>query len=302
MDFYSLQCFRVLAELLSFRRAAERVNITQPALSLRLKRLEDELGFQLFDRSRAHVALSDAGREFLPHALQLLNQAETVRETARSIATGRAGQLRIGYTPVSFFGAVPDIIRAFAASHPSADISLTELLSEEVENALCRMEIDVGFLHPPVRANGLKTSDLNPEPYIVALPETNPLCRRTSVRLKDLANEDFILVRRDVGPVLYDKIIRLCGDNGFTPAIRQEVTTSIAVLGLVAAGHGVGFVVSSMSYVRRPGLCFRPIAGPTPILPLAVAMRAGGGSVLLERFEAFAIDFAAEGGRGSRSA
>lgn len=276
MDLQSLRCFSVLAETLNFRQAAQRLHMTQPALSLRLKRLEDELALRLFERSRAGVALSDAGRQFLPHAEQLLRQAARARDSAAQLAAGKAGFLRIGYTPVSFFSYVPEVIRRFALDHPDVEMALVELLSGQVESALSDHEIDVGFLHPPVRTGGLALQELQGEGFVVALAADNPLACKPALTLRDLAEEDFILPSRAIGPTIHDRIIALCQDSGFTPRIRQEVTTSIATLGLVAAGHGVGLVIESLQYVQRPGLAFRPLKGPAPYLPFAVAVRAQG--------------------------
>ena len=292
MDLHSLRCFSTLAGTLNFHRAARHLNMTQPALSLRLKRLEDQLGFRLFERSRSSVELSDAGREFLPHAEHLLRQASIASEAAELIATGKAGHLRVGYTPVSFFGYVPDLIRDYAVGHPEVQISLVELLSDEVEDALAAHEIDVGFLHPPVRRRDLRVQELRSEAFVVALSSESPLARQPVLTLQDLADEQFILAGRSVGPALYDRIISLCRDCGFQPKIRQEVTTSIAILGLVAAGHGTGLVISPMSCVTRPGLVFKPLAGPAPFLPFAVATRSSGTGALVEAVVEHAVAYA----------
>lgn len=294
MDLQSLRCFSVLAETLHFRRAASSLNMTQPALSLRLKRLEDELGLRLLERSRSAVDLSDAGREFLPHARYLLRQASITREAADRIASGQAGHLRIGYTPVSFFSYVPDLIRSYAVMQPGVRMSLTELLSEQVETALATREIDAGFLHPPVGRRDLHVQDLQSEGFVVALSSENPLARKSVLTLEDLAEEDFVLAGRSVGPVLYDRIIGLCRESGFAPKIRQEVTTSIAVLGLVAAGAGIGLVITPMTCVARPGLTFRPLLGPAPSLAFAIATRSNGAAPATEAFVAHALRHAAQ--------
>ncbi|MEM8625284.1 MAG: LysR family transcriptional regulator, partial [Pseudomonadota bacterium] len=114
MDPRNLEAFCVLARTLNFRRAAEELGMSQPAFSVRVARLEDELGMALFERSRAGVTLLETGREFLPHARDLLDRLESVRETAAAIASGASGHLRIGYTPVSFLGRVPRLVRDFS--------------------------------------------------------------------------------------------------------------------------------------------------------------------------------------------
>ena len=284
MDLRSLACFLALAETLNFRRAAEGLHITQPALSVRLKRLEDELGLQLLHRSRSEVALSPEGRRFLPKARRLLREAEALRAAARRIAQGETGELRIGYTPVSFFAAVPRIIRRFRAAHPQVRISLFELLSGQIETALERGDLDLGFLHPPLGSEALARLDLKAEDFVVALPDGHPLARRRALRLADLAEEDFVLVRRDVGPGIHDRILGLCRKAGFTPRVVQEASTSIAVVGLVSAGLGIGLVIEAMSSDRREGIRYRPISGPKPQLPFALAWKAEPADPLIERF------------------
>lgn len=273
MELRALEAFVALTETLNFRRAAERLHVTQPALSLRLKRLEDELGFRLLDRTRASVAVSEAGRAFLPHAARVLGEAAAARETARRIGGGEVGRLRIGYTPVSFFGPSPGIVRRFAEWHPDVELDLVELLSDEVEEALLAHAVDVGFLHPPLTARGLALTPLPEERYVVALPSGDPLAATRELRLGDLAGRPLVLTSRAVGPTVFASILALCREAGFEPRIRQEVPTSIAVLDLVAAGHGIGLVVESLSSMTRPGLVFRPIAGPAPSLPTALATR-----------------------------
>ncbi|MEM1049230.1 MAG: LysR substrate-binding domain-containing protein [Pseudomonadota bacterium] len=284
MDFLSLKSLLVLSRTLNFRQAAEHLNMTQPALSLRLKRLEDELGFRLFDRNRVHVALSAEGHRFLPHVELLLAQAERTRVQAQRIAQGESGHLGIGFTPVSFFAYVPELIQKFSALNPEIDLTLSEHVSGAVETALTQHDIDVGFLHPPVVATDLDLVALQGETFSVALSTANPLSGKQRLSLADLAQEDFILPRRSIGPALYDRIVALCQAAGFSPRIRQEVTSSVAVLGLVAAGHGTGLVIEAMANMTRPGLCFRPLEGPKPHLPFALATRRDDTSRVVTRF------------------
>ena len=291
MDLQSLRCFLVLANTLHFGKAAKQLNMTQPALSIRLKRLEEELSFNLFHRSRSNVSLSKEGKEFLPYADRVLNQVAVAKDQADKIAGGDVGYLRIGYTPISFYSYVPNLISDFSNRYPAIKISLLEMLSDEVEAALTADKIDTGFLHPPVWSKNLNVYELAGEDYIVAMSTNNPLVSKSSILLNNLVDDYFILPRRSIGPAIYDKIISLCQESGFSPKIRQEVTTSTAVLGLVAAGHGVGLVISSMSYVGRPGLKFKPISGPKPHLPLAIATRDTVNQIVVKSFVNYAQEW-----------
>ncbi|XWN33623.1 MAG: LysR substrate-binding domain-containing protein [Devosia sp.] len=271
MDPRSLEAFCVLARTLNFRRAAEELSMSQPAFSVRVARLEDELGMALFERSRAGVTLLETGRQFLPHARDLLERLESARSTAAAIASGASGHLRIGYTPVSFLGRVPRIVRDFSRAFPQVRLELVEGLSSEVEEGLRSGRLDAGFLHPPVDDEALSLLPLQSDAYMLVLPSGHLHARAGRLPLAAVASEDFILVERRVGPVIYDRIIAMCTTAGFAPRIRQEVVNSMAVLGLVAAGCGCGFVISAMQTLRRGDVAFVAIEDGSPELPLALA-------------------------------
>ncbi len=273
MDFRSLKSFITVAETLNFRIAADLLNITQPALSIRLKRLEEQLNIHLIERSRHQVKLSKEGEFFLPQAKRLLRETDHTLAAAKSISEGHSGELRIGYTPVSFFGQVPLIIRQFKDSYPEIHIKLFELLSNEIETELSDGKLDAGFLHPPLSENTLSYYDLNAEEFVIALPENHDLAKKNALSIADLSKEDFILVRREVGPALFDRILSLCHKAGFSPSITQEAETSISVVGLVSSGLGIGFVIESMSCYQHPGICYRKILGEPPSLPFALAWK-----------------------------
>ncbi|MEO0818899.1 MAG: LysR family transcriptional regulator [Pseudomonadota bacterium] len=284
LDLVSLRAVAVLSETLNFREAAARLHMTQPALSVRLKRLEDVLGVRLFERSRRGVELSPAGRSLLPAIHRVLREASCLEREARKVAEGAAGRLRIGYTPISFMAAVPRWSRRYAAAFPEVELDLVELLSWEVETALVNDEIDLGFLHPPFAEDGLEALALPTERYVIVLPADDPLGRAESLPFGALAERDLVLPARSVGPHLFARILALCEASGFAPRIRQEVPTSTAVLGLVAAGQGAGIVIGACASLARSDLRFVPIEGPAPELPFALGWRARPLSPLDERF------------------
>ena len=153
LDLTSLRAVDSLAKTLNFRETAELLNMTQPALSVRIKRLEDQLGLKLFDRSRTGVALSEAGSFFLPYVRNVLRELDASEHAIRRIKDGTEGQLRLGYTPVSFQNCLPQGIHSFTNRHPGVEVFLEEMLSDEVEKALEAGRIDVGVLHPPTSIN-----------------------------------------------------------------------------------------------------------------------------------------------------
>ena len=167
-------------------------------------------------------------------------------------------------------GDVPKLLRDYAGLQPDVRIELTEGLSGEIEEGVAAGRLDAGFVHPLIETTDLQFHPITVERYVSVLPSDHRFADRKSIRVADLADEEFVLVERNTGPVIYDRIIAMCTQAGFSPRIRQEVVNSIAAIGLVGAGYGVGFVVGSMRKLGRDDVAFVPIEGKSPELPLAL--------------------------------
>ncbi len=213
MELRHLRSFVTLAEELHFGRAAERLGMAQPPLSLQIQSLEAGLGVRLFERSRRHVALTEAGRLFLPEAQATLEQAERARRIAQQAARGEVGQLFIGFTgSAPFNAAMPAIISRFRRAWPGLHMVLRELSTTDQLAALAEGSLDIGFVRPgqPQETAGVETRLVLDEPLVVALPEQHPLAGRDSLAMADLAGESFILHPRAIGTGIYDKVVGLC--------------------------------------------------------------------------------------------
>lgn len=275
LDLVSLRAIVELSETRNFRIAAQRLAMTQSALSLRLKRLEDRLGIRLFERSRAGVALSEAGLSFLPYAKRVIGEVAAADQAALRIGIGEEGPLRLGYTPASFFTKLPTVMREFMEARPAIDLMLDERLSKDIEDALISDELDIGILHPPVSVSNLELWPLPAERYVIVVPRDDKLADHKSVPITALAERELVLTSRRIGPVIYSRVLSLCEAAGFTPRIRQEVTNSLAVLSLVAAGYGTGLVIGALARTRTSDLAAVEIDGIAPELPLALAVVRG---------------------------
>ncbi len=262
-----------MAQRLHFGRAAADLSITQPVLSDQIRRLETLLGVQLLHRTKRVVRLTEPGRIFLTEAQRTLEQTEAAIATVRRAAAGKLGKLTIGYTGPALYTVLPQILQSFRARYPEVELTLRELCTPEQEAALMADTIQVGFLHPPIDAP-LCLREVLSEPTVVALPENHPLAARSRLSVRDPAPESFILFPRSVGPVLYSEILALCAQAGFSPRIVQEVTPQPTMVGLVAAGMGVAFVAESLQNISRPGVAYRSLQEPTPVLQLAIAWKA----------------------------
>lgn len=286
MDLRALECFVAVAEELHFRRAAARVNLTQPALSMRIRALETSLGIALFDRDRRHVRLTNAGVALLDHARAAVRHVHAGRDAVRLVASGRGGRLRLGFSVIALHGVVPRAVRTYRARYPEVEIALRELNSPDQERALAAGDIDVGVLHPPLVTAGLATAPLAHETLVLALPADHSLAKQPRVSVRDIAGEPFLIAPRAVGPHLYDAIVAVFHRHGVAPNIVQEATPVTTLLGLVEAGIGIGFVPAAFSSAPRPGAVFRPLLEPAPRLPLAAAWRENEETAAVRNFVA----------------
>ncbi|RRI07750.1 LysR family transcriptional regulator [Mesorhizobium tamadayense] len=273
MDIRTLACFIAVAEDLHFRRAADRMNLTQPSLSQRIRALENEIGAELFERDRRGVALTPAGAAFLGPARKAVEHANAARTQALRAVRGEVGHLRLGFTVIAFYGVLPEAVRAFRARYPDVEVDLIEMNSPLLEAALAAGDIDLGVLHPPLSTPDLIAHPLPDEPLVLALPSAHRLAEQAAIHVADLDGEPFLLAPRAIGPSIYDRVIALFQTEGLSPRIVQEVTPMTTLAGLVAAGAGLGFVTAGIARVARPGVTYRPVTPAPPSLPMAAAWR-----------------------------
>ncbi|MBD2102346.1 LysR family transcriptional regulator [Leptolyngbya sp. FACHB-261] len=284
MELHYLRYFLAVAEELHFSRAAERLHITQPALSRQIHSLENELGVELFRRTKRMVVLTDAGVAFLPEVRKALQQVEQAIQVAQQAARGEIGLLRIAFTPSAMHTMLPEILRRFRNYHANVKLDMTELCTLDQVNALRTEAVDIGLLHPPIEAPFLKLYPLPGEKLVVAIPQAHSLAKYEQLPLKALANEPFILHPRYEGPVLYDQIVALCRQAGFDPHIVHEEVKHQTRVGLVAAGMGVTFIPESLQQSVPIGVVYRTLTGSAPELQLAAAWRNNRVSPVLQEF------------------
>lgn len=294
MDIRSLACFVAVAEDLHFRRAAERLNITQPALSQRIRALEYEIGATLLERDRRHVLLTAAGSAFLePARAAVANAAQAKMQALRAIR-GEVGRLRLGFTVIAFYSALPEAVRIYRSRFPDVAVELAEMNSPMLERTLAAGEIDLGILHPPIGAPSLSVRLFQPDRLVLALPEQHVLAALQTVSVRDLDGQPFLIAPRQIGPNIYDRIIALFRNEGISPNIVQHVSPMTTLVGLVAAGAGVGFVTEGVANAGRPGVAFRSVSPDPPSLPVAAAWAGPAPSIAAQRFLEVVASLAAE--------
>ncbi|HEX7115199.1 MAG TPA: LysR family transcriptional regulator [Steroidobacter sp.] len=297
MELRHLRYFVAVAEERHMTRAAERLGIQQPPLSMQIRALEQELGVQLFRRQPRGMELTEAGAAFLERARVILDQVERAFATTRRTARGEQGRVVVGFTSSApFHPFVPRVIRAFRENSPLVSLVLEESGSGELVQGLHNEEIDAAFIRSPVAdVVGLLVRPLLSERMVVALPKGHPLAGRAARRkpparlpalpLEALATETFILYKRPGGPGLYDTIIAACRGAGFSPRVGQEAPRIISTLNLVAAGLGVSIVPESLRQLQMDGVVYRRLTdNPHLRAPLILACRRGENAAAVQRF------------------
>jgi DNA-binding transcriptional LysR family regulator len=282
MELRKLRYFVTLAEELHFGRAAERLHITQPPLSMAIRALEDELEVRLFERTPRRVALTHAGETFLEQARQLLARAGDAVELTRAAERGTVGRLTVGFMSAAIYTLLPQVLREFAARSPQVKLELRELAIPVQLEALRKGDIDVGFVRPPIADAALEVETVLSEPLVVALPRGHALAKLNRVSARRLKEEPFVMFQRAPGLVLQDLVLGFCHQHGLTPRIAQEATQSHAVVGLVSAGIGVALVPASTPHLG--GVQYRPLADKSPPVLTALAWRRRDASPVLDAF------------------
>ena len=272
MDARLLRSFVAVAEELHFGRAALRLHLSQPPLSVHVKRLEADLGVQLFERTRRRVALTTAGVELLGRARQLLADADKAVAEVQRVARGETGRLTIGYTSTATHVVLPAALPRFRAAHPDVRVELLELRSALQPDALRAGRIDLGIVCGPLAAAGLTARPIAHERFLAAIPSRHRLAARRTVPLRALDGVEAVTVRRDVEPAWADAAIAAIQAAGVSMVPVQETDTKVALLGLVAAGLGVAIVSESLARLGRRGVVFRPIAGLSVRVPLSLLL------------------------------
>jgi DNA-binding transcriptional LysR family regulator len=264
MELRHLRYVVAVADTLHFGHAAERLHLSQPPLSQQIRQLETELGVALFQRTKRHVELTDAGKLFVEEARVILAHAAHASNLALRVNQGEVGQLSIGAAGPADAQVFVDILRAFARRHPQIRMVVRNMGSAEQARAIREGRLHVGFVALPIDEPDLATETVLRRPIVIALPRNHPLAARVRVPLHALANEPHIMFARRMGPRLYDAVLGACREAGFTMHIAHEVDNLHTACALVEAGLGVCFVPAAIQERHSTGIILRPVS---PTLP-----------------------------------
>jgi DNA-binding transcriptional LysR family regulator len=290
MELRHLRYFLAVAEELHFTRAANRLGIRQPPLSIQIHQLEEEVGAPLFHRLTRGVELTEAGKLLLDEARQILDRVERAKTAIQRRARGETGRMRVGFAGATYFQPrVPALIRAYRDRYPGVVLAPEQSNTPLLVAGLHGGQIDVAFVRPPIsERDGLAVEALVDEDMLVALPANHALAGGGAVSLAALATETFILFPRAIGVGLHDSILSACLRAGFSPHLGQEAPQITSIVPMVAAGFGVSVVPHSTSQIRVEGVVYLPIAGDGPRATISLAYRRDDRSPTVRNFVSLA--------------
>jgi DNA-binding transcriptional LysR family regulator len=283
LELDDLRSFLTLSEQLHFRRAAELLHISQPALSKQIRRLEDRLGGQLLIRRSRGLHLTSAGQVLLQHARQIIEDSESAERITRLALKGEAGTLRIGFGIAVLARGLPNLMLRFRKRFPNVDLSVRNMSTSDQTQALSDKKIDVGFVRLPIHMEDIEAIPIVKERLMIVL--SGQATHKSTDGLTALRNAPFILPCRADSASFYDHVLRTCRAAGFVPKVVQEADVFFTALNLVRAGLGVSIAPSAVQLMRVPEIRFAETRIPDAEWNIGIAWnRHCPRSVLVENF------------------
>ena len=273
MELRHLRYFVAVAEERNFTRAAQRLHIAQPPLSRQIQQLEEMLGVQLFERESRPLKLTDTGRFFYSHAVQLLAQTAELESMTKRVGKIERS-MSIGFVGSTLYGMLPKIIRRFRAENGAVELSLHEMSTMDQIKALKEGRIDVGFGRIRHEDPSVRRVVLREERMIVALPIGHPLeSAKPVLSLHDLIGETLIIFPKAPRPSYADQVLAVFHDRALKPHRIVETRELQIALGLVAMGEGISIVPSSVYGLKRGDVSYKELDDPKLVSPIIMSMR-----------------------------
>jgi DNA-binding transcriptional LysR family regulator len=277
-----LRYFMAVAEELNFSRAAERLHMAQPPLSAAIRKLERQLGTELLARTTREVRLTDAGATLVVGAGRILDELDYVIRATRRAGDGELGRVRLAFTCSTRAETLPILGRALRASHPDIELLTEEMWNVNVIPALRSGTVDVALCVCPELSSEVVCETVRTERIVALLPAGNPLASRCQLAITELADEDFMLVARDVAPRLHDTFVAFCRRAGFEPNRRSGGLQSAWELEMLGDLGLVSLAPESIALDLPGGLAAVPITEPEEHVETAIVARAGESSAAVQ--------------------
>jgi DNA-binding transcriptional LysR family regulator len=285
MELRQIRSFLSIAETLHFGRTAELIHLSQPALSLQIRALEEEVGVKLLERDRRKTTLTAAGRAFRDDAAAAVLRIEQAVRSARLAADGKLGLLRIGFISTAGNEIVPDIVRRFRESNPQVEFSLRNILTVDQIQMLDMGLLDIGFLRLPIGEHPeLEIIAIHREPFVVVVPRSHKLAKSKKVRLRELSGQDFVMYERSYAPGFHDLLFGMLRDAGVVPNISQTAGQMPTLISLVDAGMGISILPASAVRHSAASVIACEIAGAIPMSEIGIATNRRNRTAIIDNF------------------
>jgi len=301
MELRQIRSFLSVAETLHFGRTAELIHLSQPALSLQIRALEEEVGFRLFERNRRKTTLTAAGLTFRDDAARVVSQLDQAIRRARLAADGKLGLLRIGFISTAGNEIVPNLVRRFRESSPEVVFSLLNILTADQIQMLSAGSLDIGFIRLPIGEHPeLEVVEVHREPFVVVTPLSHKLATRKRVALHELSGQDFVMYERSYAPGFHDLIFGMLRDAGVIPNVCQTAGQMPTLISLVDSGMGISILPASAVKHSGASVAACEIAGKIAMSEIAIAVNKENRASVVDNFRSFALKELGRGGSRRR--
>jgi DNA-binding transcriptional LysR family regulator len=270
MELRHLRYFQAVAEELNYRKAAERLFISQPGLSRQIRQLEEMLGVQLFDRDKKHVELTVAGAYLKGEVDFVVNHLESTKSQLQLIDSGKVGELRIGFLGSASNQVLPDLLTKLNAEQPLITTSLEELSNSAQVEMIQKDKLDMGFVRLASVPDDLVMKPVLRDSFSLVVPESHPIPVQDFQSISQFRDDSFILFSSDYSNYYYEQILSICKDSGFSPKIRHKSVHALTIFRLVENGLGVAIVPTSLKDGYDLNVRFMEIPGIQQFTELSV--------------------------------
>ena len=248
LELRHLKYFLAVAEDLHFRKAAERLFISQPGLSRQIRQMEEDLGITLFERHNRKVRLTKAGEYLQKELTRNLNNLDRIISYAKLINDGVNGELRLGYVGSAMQKLIPDLLLHFTRKHPNVTFSLNEMENNQQIHALLNEEIDIGFVRIERVPRGLNIHPLFEDTFSLVLPREHKLDESNLQSISQLKDEPFILFNASYSESYYEKVMQIFDSAGFAPIVSHYTVNAASIFRLVENGFGISIIPTALKY------------------------------------------------------
>lgn len=290
MELRHFRYFVAVAEEENVSRAALKLHVSQPGISRQIHDLEDEIGFQLFERSPKSVRLTVAGKVFLTEAREVLQRVEAAVKKALAVAGGTVGEINVGYAPSLTVQILPAALRKFQEQFPNVRVALHDLSTEEMLAQLGDKKLQVALtVKPPAKLlRGLRFEELARYAMRVAVAPKHPLAKAKAISLEQIAREPLIAYSRKDYPEYHAMLERLFAPVGGKPRIAGEHDSVTSLIAAVESGRGFALVPSCVACMAGPRLKLIPLRAALPAIPVVAIWRKESETELVKSFIAAA--------------